>query len=223
MVNPKVKYYSLLLLFPLFFVGWYWFSARENKPLRQLPFFDPKYQKRTDANVHHRVPAFSFTDQYGQILNADSLNNDVYISEFFFTTCQSICPVMNTNLKRVYSLFGQRQGFRIVSHTVDPETDSVPVLHEYAERHGVSNRKWLFVTGTKKELYQMARKGYLLDDGSGEGNEEDFVHTQNFALVDREKHIRGLYDGTDSLEIKRMIADITVLLEEYDYKTRHKP
>lgn len=103
---------------------------------------------------------------------------------------------------------------------MDPETDSVPVLLEYAKFKGVTNKSWLFVTGPKQKLYELARKGYLLNAEEGNGGEEDFIHTQNFALIDKERHIRGFYDGTDSLEINRLIKEINLLYKEYDFKTQ---
>ena len=127
---------------------------------------------------------------------------------------------MNTNLERVYKEFEKEPEFMIVSHTVDPETDSVPVLMDYAKKHGVISNKWLFLTGEKPKLYDIARKGYLLNAEEGNGDDDDFIHTQNFALIDKEKHIRGFYDGTDSLEINRLIQEIKLLLKEYDYKER---
>ena len=127
---------------------------------------------------------------------------------------------MNTNLERVYKEFKDKPEFMIVSHTVDPEMDTVPVLMEYAKKHGVVSKKWLFLTGEKPKLYDIARKGYLLNAEEGTGDADDFIHTQNFALIDKEKHIRGFYDGTDSLEINRLIQDVKLLLKEYDYKER---
>jgi protein SCO1/2 len=110
----------------------------------------------------------------------------------------------------------------ILSHTVDPEEDSVNVMLNYAKLHGVNDKRWLFLTGDKKHLYDLARQGYLLNAEEGNGGEEDFIHTQNFALVDKERHLRGFYDGTDSAEVSRLIIDIKLLLEEYDYKEKHK-
>ena len=110
----------------------------------------------------------------------------------------------------------------ILSHTVVPEEDSVNVLMDYAKLHGVTNKQWLFLTGDKKHLYDMARTGYLLNQEEGNGDEDDFIHTQNFALVDKERHLRGFYDGTDSLEVTRLITDLKLLIEEYAYKEKLK-
>lgn len=214
----KSKYYWLLLALPLFFMIWYFISKRENKPLRELPYYGPKtYGAKKDTN-YHTIGNFCFTDQYGRNISKDSLKGFVYVTEYFFTTCKSICPVMNHHLETVYKQFAHRKDFRILSHTVDPETDSVPVLAAYAKQRGVGDTRWLFVTGKKKELYELARKSYLLNAEEGNGDSEDFIHTQNFALIDKDFHIRGFYDGTDSLEIVRLMNEINVLLLEYDYK-----
>jgi protein SCO1/2 len=128
---------------------------------------------------------------------------------------------MSSQLERVYKEFKNRNDFLILSHTVAPEEDSVSVLMDYAKLHGVNDNKWFFLTGEKQKLYSMARQSYLLNAEEGNGGEDDFIHTQNFALVDKEKHLRGFYEGTDSLEVTRLIADIKLLLEEYDYKEKH--
>jgi protein SCO1/2 len=124
---------------------------------------------------------------------------------------------MSTQLERVYQAFSTRSDVLILSHTVEPEIDSAATLMTYAKLHGVKDQKWLFLTGEKKHLYDMARTSYLLNDESGNGDEDDFIHTQNFVLVDKEKHLRGFYDGTDSAEVSRLITDIQVLIETYDY------
>ncbi len=125
---------------------------------------------------------------------------------------------MSHQLERVYAAFKSRNDFMILSHTVNPETDSVPQLLVYAKQHGVTDDKWMFLTGDKKHLYELARKGYLLNAEEGNGDADDFIHTQNFALIDKEKHIRGFYDGTDSAEVTRLISDIHILFDEYAAK-----
>lgn len=140
---------------------------------------------------------------------------------FLFTTCQSICPIMSNQLERVYATFKTRNDFLILSHTVNPETDSVAQLLTYAKKHGVNDEQWLFLTGDKKHLYDLARKGYLLNTEEGNGDADDFIHTQNFALIDKERCIRGFYDGTDSTEVSRLINDIHLLFDEYAYKEKN--
>jgi len=217
-MNFKFNYYWLLLLVPLTFICWFYISKEENRPLRTLAYYGPKGSMHGNDTSYHSIPDFKFTDQYGQTFTSDSVKNKIYVAEFFFTTCQTICPIMNTHLTRVYRLFHDDPEFLILSHTVDPETDSANVLKSYADARGVNNRRWIFVTGTKPDLYRQARKGYLLSADEGNGGAEDFVHTQNFALVDKEKHIRGFYDGTDSVDVNRLIADIRLLQQEYEHR-----
>jgi protein SCO1 len=213
----RLSFYWLLLLIPALFIGWYLMSEADNKPRWTLPYFGPRHAEKKDT-LYHSVPAFEFTSQYNEPVDLATVKGKIFVTEFFFSTCQSICPVMNNNLTKIYQEFGQRDDFLILSHTVDPETDSVAVLKDYAEAHGVKDKKWLFVTGTKPELYHMARKGYLLNADNGKGDADDFIHTQNFALVDKDLHIRGFYDGTDSLEMNRLNKEIKTLFQEYDYR-----
>jgi protein SCO1/2 len=215
----KFNYYWLLVLIPLAFISWYFISAKEDKPVRYLAYFGPKNALKVNDTTYHAIPGFTFTSQFNEPVTDQTVKNKIYVTEYFFTTCKSICPIMNQNLERVYKEFAKNDDFLILSHTVDPETDSVPVLKEYAAQHGITDKKWLLVTGPKTELYGLARKGYLLNAEEGNGGEEDFIHTQNFALIDKERHIRGFYDGTDSLEINRLIQEIKLLLKEYDHKT----
>jgi protein SCO1/2 len=196
-------------------------SKEEKQPLRTLPYFDPKdYSGAVRHETHHMVPAFSFTDQYGKTVTDKTTEGKIYVCDYFFTTCHSICPILSNHLVRVYQKYKDRDDFLILSHTVDPETDTVAQLLDYAKRHGVNDEKWLFLTGDKKDLYRLARKGYLLSVEEGDGGEDDFIHTQNFALIDKEKHVRGYYDGTDSLEVTRLINDIQLLIDAYEYEKK---
>lgn len=222
-MNFKFNYYWLLVLVPCLFIFWYFRSEHENKPSHYLPYFGPKNALRVNDTTYHFVPPFAFISQDSTVFNSEQLNNKIYVAEFFFTTCKSICPMMNTNLERVYKEYKNDPDFMILSHTVDPEIDGPSQLARYAQAHGVNDKAWIFVTGSKKKLYEIARKGYILNAEEGDGGDEDFIHTQNFALVDKDKHIRGFYDGTDSLEITRMIQDINLLKKEYEYKETHKP
>ncbi|HVI48907.1 MAG TPA: SCO family protein [Chitinophaga sp.] len=161
----------------------------------------------------HTVPGFSFTDQEGKIKTKEDVKDKIYVAEYFFTTCTGICPKMNANMEKVYAKYKNNPDFLILSHTVDPEHDSVPVLKAYAEKHGADAKNWWFLTGSKKDLYRLARQGYLVDDGTYTGD-EDFVHTQWFALVDKTGQIRGLYEGTKKQDVEKLIVDIDRLMEE---------
>lgn len=215
------RYFWLLALIPLAFIAWYFIAKKEAAPVRYLPYFGPKFaQNKTDTS-YHSVPDFEFTNQNGELVNQNIIKNKIYVTEYFFTTCKTICPVMNDHLTDIYKEFKNEKDFLILSHTVDPETDSIALLKAYADAHGVKDNRWQFVTGNKKDLYRIARKGYLITPEDGKGDEDDFIHTQNFALIDKERRIRGYYDGTDSAEISRLKQDIRILLKEYEYKSRN--
>lgn len=168
------------------------------------------------------VQDFSFTDQNGQTVTQKNIDGKVYVTNYFFTTCKGICPKMNFNLKGVYDQFKNDKGFAIISHSSMPETDSVPLLKAYEEKMIGSNpsnpAKWYFVTGSKDSLYKMARQSYLLDNDKNNSVNiaEAFIHTQFFALVDKQKRVRGIYDGLKPDEIARLEKDIKTLLKEKD-------
>ena len=163
------------------------------------------------------VKPFHFTNQDGQIVSDSNVYNKVTVVEYFFTTCKGICPKLNTNMKEVYMLYKDEPDFQIFSHTCNPETDSVPVLKRYADSLKVDTKKWIFLTGRKDSLYQMARGSYLLDDPKNnvEKIEDQFIHTQFFALVDRNGKIRGkIYDGLKAVEVQQLKTDVGRLLKD---------
>lgn len=161
------------------------------------------------------VKPFSFTNQEGQAVTEREVAGKVYVAEYFFTTCKGICPKMNTNMKKVYERFKDEKNFLILSHTVDPETDSVGRMKRYADSLGVGGN-WQFLTGSKEDLYKSARINYLLDDpkNSTERIEDQFIHTQFFALVDKNLQVRKIYDGLKRDELEEMTKDIQGLLNE---------
>jgi protein SCO1/2 len=165
--------------------------------------------------ILHRVSDFSLTDQTGATITQKNLDNKMYVADFIFTTCHSICPVMSVQMQRVYEQYKTDSSIVFVSHTVDPDYDTVPVLAAYAARHGAVAGKWYFLTGDKKQLYDLARDSYLISATIGDGGPDDFVHSQFFALVDKDKHIRGMYDGTDSTQVNKLIGDIEILKRVY--------
>lgn len=162
------------------------------------------------------VKPFSFINEKGDSVNEKSVANKVYVAEYFFTTCKGICPRMNNNMRRVYDAFKEENNFLILSHTVNPETDSAPVLKRYADSMKVDTNKWWFLTGSKNDLYTTARQSYLLDDqNANKGKiEEQFIHTQLFALVDKQERVRGIYDGLKEEELQQLMKDIRELLKE---------
>ncbi len=161
------------------------------------------------------VQPFSFINQDGKLVNQDDLKGKVYVAEYFFTTCPGICPTMNTNLKRVYDRFSGQDGFLILSHTSDPERDSVPVLKRYADSLGVNTDQWIFLTGRKDSLYKTARLSYTIDDPANnlKNIEDDFLHTQFWALVNQNGEVKKVYDGLKEREINAMIKEIERMLK----------
>ncbi|HEX7457086.1 MAG TPA: SCO family protein [Ginsengibacter sp.] len=172
--------------------------------------------------VMNYVQDFSFTGQDGSTVNEHDVDGKVYVADYFFTTCKGICPKMNANLATIFEKFRNDSDFAIVSHTSLPETDTVPLLKAYEEKMIGKNpqfaAKWYFVTGTKDSLYKMARQSYLLDnDKNNSINIKDhFIHTQFFALVDKQRRVRGIYDGLKDDELQRLQEDIEKLLQEPD-------
>lgn len=186
-----------------------YFVGRDNKPVRILPVYGP---------AGHTVRNFELIDHHGKPASHATVQGKVYVTDFFFTTCMSICPVMSNQMERVCNKFKGNEEVMLISHTVNPEHDSVPVLAQYAQKHKAPAGQWFFLTGAKQELYDLARKSYFLDAAEGNGGPDDFIHTPDFALIDKEKRIRGYYKGTDSADVDRLIVDIDLLLQEYRYK-----
>jgi len=193
-----------------------------DKP-RHLKIFNPSdiNPKLVDeavqgVNKDHVVGNFSLTDQDGNNTTAKDFKDKIYITDFFFATCPTICPKMATQMNRIYDEFVDNDQIAFLSHTVMPVEDSVPVLKEYANKLEVSSSKWKFVTGDKQQIYNLARKTYFAAITEGDGGVDDFIHTENFVLIDKEKRLRGFYDGTSKKDANRLINDIYTLLEEYE-------
>ena len=161
------------------------------------------------------VKNFSFTDQDGKQLTQGNVEGKVYVTEYFFTTCKGICPKMNENMKTIYEKYKAEPDFAIVSHTCQPEVDSIPLLKAYSKTMNAGSN-WHFVTGNKDSLYKMARESYLLDNekNTSMNIQDQFIHTQFFALVDKEARVRGVYDGLKNDELEKLSKDIKDLLKE---------
>lgn len=163
-----------------------------------------------------RVLPFSFTNQDGRTVTENDVAGKVFVAEYFFTTCKSICPVMNGNMRRVYERFKNDPDFLILSHTSDPKNDSVPVLKKYADSLKVNTDKWIFLTGFKDSLYKQARYSYRIDDPNNNpiNSDEDFIHSQFFSLVDKKGVVRNIYEGIQQSEVEKMMKEIEQLLKE---------
>jgi protein SCO1/2 len=191
------------------------------KPKKMLPIYNPSMvnPELVDSTVqyiskYHTIADFSFTNQNGKTITQKDYEGKIYVADFFFTTCGSICPKMTTNLAEIQKVIINNPKVMLLSHTVFPETDSVSVLKKYAIKNGVIDSKWNLVTGDKKQIYTMARKSYLAVK-LGKPNElYDMVHTENFVLVDSKRRVRGFYDGTKKEDIQRLIEDINFLCTE---------
>ena len=167
--------------------------------------------------VLNDVRPFTFTNQDGKLISERDVKGKVYVAEYFFTTCTGICPILNNNMKQIYEKFKDEPDFLILSHTCNPETDSVGRLKAYADSLGVNTSKWVFLTGKKDSLYHAARVSYLLDDPKNnlENINDQFLHTQFFALVDKNGQVRKkIYDGLKKNELTELEKDIRVLLKE---------
>lgn len=166
--------------------------------------------------VLNTVQPFSFLKQDSSMVSQQETQGRVYVAEYFFTSCKGICPKMNKNMKAIYEKFKTDSNFLVISHTVNPEVDSLPVMRHYADSMGANSKNWWFVTGSKEALYKAARESYMLDDpkNNSKNIDEQFLHTQFFTLVDRLGRVRGVYDGIKKDEIEQLIHDISELIAE---------
>lgn len=188
-------------------------------PFINKPDFTPEWISRSDSGYAsiHTIPAFAFTDQNGEQITEKTVAGKIYVADFFFTRCGSICPKMTTNMGYLQEKFKNDDEVMLLSHSVTPDADSVSVLKKYAESKGVIDKKWHLLTGNKEELYRLAKKEYFAGDTVGyyQANNE-FLHTENFILVDKKRRIRGVYNGTLQVEMDRLADDIYTLKKEED-------
>ena len=191
-------------------------------PQKKLPVFQPAMvnYELVDSTIQHikkfhRIADFELINQNGKTVTHENFNGKIYVADFFFTTCPTICISMTDNLLKVQKEIQNNPNILLISHSVTPKIDSVTQLKKYAIEKGVNDKKWHLVTGDKKEIYKLARKSYLAVKDEGDGGPFDMIHTENFILVDPDKRIRGFYDGTDSKEIKRLLLEIKILNSEY--------
>ncbi len=172
--------------------------------------------KITADTIYHTIPDFSFTDQDGNVVTQNTFKDKIYIADFFFTTCPTICPIMKTQMLRVYDKYKENPDILILSHTIDPKHDSVEVLHEFAEKLGVSSNVWHFVTGDQDEIYDIGQNSYMVTAGEDKNQPGGYLHSGAFLLIDKERRIRGIYDGTKAEKVDILMKDIVKLLDEYE-------
>ena len=187
------------------------------KPVETLPIYQPAEvnEKLVDSSIihvskYHKISDFELTNQNGKKITQEFYSNKIYVADFFFTTCQDICPIMTKNMYKLQEELKNDNDILFLSHTVIPEVDTVQQLKKYSIENKVNDSKWNLVTGDKKQIYDLARKSYLAVEDTEYG-EFDMIHTENFMLIDKKRQIRGFYDGTDDLEIDRLLSDIEIL------------
>lgn len=184
---------------------------------KDLPYYGNPRLSESGDTIRHTIPSYQFTDQSGKKFGSEDLKGKIYVAEFFFTSCPTICPVLAKSLKEVLDAYKTVPEFHIVSITLDPETDSVKQLAEYAERNQIKADKWHLLTGPKEDIYNLINeKGFLLLKPEPNADPYQFKHTEMLTLVDKEGHIRGQYDGTKKEEIEKLIDEIRVLLVNYE-------
>lgn len=194
-------------------------SSQEKLPvLGQHEYVQKTVDNRpvTDT-IFHKVADFSFVNQDSAVVNNDTFKDKIYVTDFFFTSCPTICPVMKKEMLRVYDEFEDNDNVLFLSHTIDPAYDTVALLHDYAERLGVSSDKWHFVTGNKEAIFDMGLKSYMVTAMEDKNSPGGFIHSGAFILVDKDRRIRGMYDGTVKEQVDVLINDIHRLLKEYDH------
>ncbi len=195
------------------------------QPKKRLPIYQPNMVNTVlvDSTLqhvkkYHRIADFSLLNQNGDTITQDNYRDKIYVADFFFTTCPTICPIMTANLVEVQAALANDPEVLLLSHSVTPEIDSVAQLKKYAIEKGVNDAKWNLVTGDKKQIYELARKSYLAVQEDGDGGPFDMIHTENFILVDKQRRIRGFYDGTKEEEMDRLLSDIEILKNSEEEK-----
>lgn len=193
-------------------------------PRKILPIYQPAEVsfELVDSSLqhvkkYHKIADFKLTNQNGESISQRDYQNSIYIADFFFTTCPSICPIMTNNMVDLQQFILKDENIKLLSFSVTPEIDSVAQLKKYAQEKGVIDAKWNLLTGDKKEIYTLARKSYFVVKEDGDGGPHDMIHTENFVLVDPDKRIRGYYDGTSRTAMDSLKQDLVILKEEYGF------
>ncbi|NKI30382.1 SCO family protein [Croceivirga thetidis] len=196
-------------------------KKEKSSRVEKLPFyndasFTPHWvDSESEQSGLHQIPPFEVINQFGDTITEQTFNDKIYVTDFFFTSCPGICPKMTNNMLLVQEAFEEDEEVLLLSHSVTPEYDSVPVLKHYADAKGVLEQKWHLVTGNRNEIYKLGRTAYFVDEDLGEPKGlEDFLHTENFILIDKNRHIRGIYNGLNKTAISQLIADIKTLKKE---------
>ena len=198
------------------------------QPKITLPIYSPNMvstelvqEDIRHVKKYHKISDFSLTNQNGKVITQEYYDNKIYVADFFFTTCPTICPIMTENMFQIQEkTIGN--DVLLVSYSVTPEIDSTAQLKKYALEKGVNDNKWNLLTGDKKQIYDLARKSYLVAKNDGDGGKYDMIHTENFVLIDKEKRIRGFYDGTNNEEMDKLLKDVKILENSYKNSKNEK-
>jgi len=217
----KFKFFGLVLLILSAVIIYLFYNAL--KPQKTLKVYSPAMvnaelvaEEIQHVRKYHTIADFAFTNQNGKTITQAHYKGKIYIADFFFTTCPTICPIMTKNMVNIQHRIKDNPDVLLLSHSVTPTIDSVAQLKKYALEKGVDSAKWNLVTGDKKDIYNLARKSYLAVKTNGDGGSFDMIHTENFILVDKERRIRGFYDGTKTAEIDKLMEDLEILRASYE-------
>lgn len=208
-VKRKYVRYAGTMLLAGSIVMWSCIDEKE----RTLPIYGEKEVVDSDT-VYHTIGNFRLVNQDSATVTNETLDGKIYVADFFFTSCRTICPIMKTQMMRVYEAVEDDPEVAIVSHTIDPDYDTVGLLHDYAERLGVNSNKWHFLTGNKDSIYYLAQTSYFITAMEDDAQEDGFIHSGAFLLIDKEGRIRGKYDGTKPEPIDKLLKDIEILKKE---------
>ncbi len=207
-----MKLKLILKIFLIYSIVFY-FGCTEKKSSVLLPIYGEKKIIAGDT-IYHQIASFNLTNQIGQVVNQNTTKNKIYIANFFFASCQSICPMMSNQLQEVQKAFLADDSVLILSHSVNPLHDTVAILNNYADTYGAKTNKWHLLTGNKKQIYDLAKTSYLVNAFEDDGSPEGFLHSELFLLIDKKSRIRGMYDGTNTAEVKKLIEDVKLLKQE---------
>ncbi len=215
----KFKFFGVVLFCLSAVIIYLFYNALQ--PKKVLPIYQPSSvnPELVDTSIqhvkkYHTIADFELTNQNGKTVTQADYDGAIYIADFFFTTCPTICPIMTKNMVEIQNRT-KNENIKLLSHSVTPDIDSVAQLKKYAIEKGIDDRRWNLVTGDKKQIYELARKSYLAVKTDGGGGPFDMIHTENFILVDKEQRIRGFYDGTQTEEVDRLMEDLEVLKASY--------
>ena len=215
----EYKFFGIaLLILSVIIISVFYSILNVEKP---LPVYQPSKVnfEMVDSTIqhvskYHKIANFSLINQNGKTITQNDYKDQIYVADFFFTTCQTICPIMTDHMAKIQKEILNDKEVMLLSHSVTPKIDSVAQLKRYAIEKGVNDTKWNLVTGDKKQIYELARKSYLAVKTDGNGDEYDMIHTENFMLIDKKRQIRGYYDGTKPEDIERLLNDIKILKKE---------